>query len=199
MEPETALERPAGVVVLDAISLEDLEAPEVHRYSDLDGDFAGRCGECFSQRKFESELFGSPLEEPLHSLECGNHHFSLPGHAGREVSLAPARTRKKESFGRHGGVRETRSTSRPADRTGRAGAANGWPTTDAAGWSDHTSAPTRRRLRRSLWARLDPTDERGEVAVGYFGAVALPVVPGQEDRVRNFGKEVAEHQEEWER
>ncbi len=35
--------------------------------------------------------------------------------------------------------------------------------------------------------------------MGYLGAVALPVVPGHEERVRNFGKEVAEHQEEWER
>ena len=35
--------------------------------------------------------------------------------------------------------------------------------------------------------------------MGYFGAVALPVVPGQEDRVRNFGQELAQHQDEWER
>ena len=35
--------------------------------------------------------------------------------------------------------------------------------------------------------------------MGYLGAVALPIVPGQEDRVRNFGQEVAQHQEEWER
>jgi len=30
--------------------------------------------------------------------------------------------------------------------------------------------------------------------MGYFGAAALPIVPGQEDRVRNFAREVAEHQ-----
>jgi len=35
--------------------------------------------------------------------------------------------------------------------------------------------------------------------MGYFGAVALPIVPGQEDRVRNLGEEVAQHKEEWER
>ena len=35
--------------------------------------------------------------------------------------------------------------------------------------------------------------------MGMQGAVALPVVPGQEDRVRNFGQEVGAHQEEWER
>lgn len=35
--------------------------------------------------------------------------------------------------------------------------------------------------------------------MGHLGAVALPVVPGQEDRVRNFGQEVAEHKAEWER
>lgn len=35
--------------------------------------------------------------------------------------------------------------------------------------------------------------------MGYIGVAVLPVVPGQEDRVRNFGKEVAQHQEEWER
>ena len=35
--------------------------------------------------------------------------------------------------------------------------------------------------------------------MGYFGAAALPIVPGQEDRVRNFAQEVAEHQEEFER
>jgi hypothetical protein len=35
--------------------------------------------------------------------------------------------------------------------------------------------------------------------MGYLGAVTFPIVPGQEDRVRNFGQEVAEHQDEWER
>lgn len=35
--------------------------------------------------------------------------------------------------------------------------------------------------------------------MGYVGAAVFPVVPGQEDRVRNFGQEVGEHQEEWER
>jgi hypothetical protein len=35
--------------------------------------------------------------------------------------------------------------------------------------------------------------------MGVRGVVALPIVPGQEDRVRNFGQEVAQHQEEWER
>jgi hypothetical protein len=35
--------------------------------------------------------------------------------------------------------------------------------------------------------------------MGYLGAVAFPIVPGQEDRVRNFGEEVAKHQDEWER
>jgi hypothetical protein len=35
--------------------------------------------------------------------------------------------------------------------------------------------------------------------VSHFMAVAFPIVPGQEDRVRNFGQEVAQHQEEWER
>ena len=35
--------------------------------------------------------------------------------------------------------------------------------------------------------------------MGYLGAVVFPIVPGQEDRVRNFGDEVAKHQDEWER
>ncbi len=35
--------------------------------------------------------------------------------------------------------------------------------------------------------------------MGYLGAVVFPVLPGQEDRVRNFGEEVAQHQDEWER
>ncbi len=35
--------------------------------------------------------------------------------------------------------------------------------------------------------------------MGYLGAVVLPIIPGQEERVRNFAQEVAQHQEEWER
>jgi hypothetical protein len=35
--------------------------------------------------------------------------------------------------------------------------------------------------------------------VGEFMAVAFQIVPGQEDRVRNFQQEVTQHQEEWER
>lgn len=35
--------------------------------------------------------------------------------------------------------------------------------------------------------------------MGYLGAVTFPVLPGQEDRVRNFEQEVAQHQGEWER
>jgi hypothetical protein len=35
--------------------------------------------------------------------------------------------------------------------------------------------------------------------VGYTGAVALSIVPGQEDRVRNFEQELAPHRQEWER
>jgi hypothetical protein len=35
--------------------------------------------------------------------------------------------------------------------------------------------------------------------MSFMGAVALPIVPGQEHRVRNFGQDVEQHQEEWER
>ena len=35
--------------------------------------------------------------------------------------------------------------------------------------------------------------------MGHLGAVFFPIVPGQEDRVRNFGDEIAQHKEEWER
>jgi len=34
--------------------------------------------------------------------------------------------------------------------------------------------------------------------MGYHGAVFFPILPGQEDRVRNFGQEVAQHHDEWE-
>jgi hypothetical protein len=35
--------------------------------------------------------------------------------------------------------------------------------------------------------------------MGTLIAAALPVLPGKSDRVRNFGKELEEHREEWER
>jgi hypothetical protein len=41
--------------------------------------------------------------------------------------------------------------------------------------------------------------EREEAVMAYLGASAFPVVPGQEERVRNFGQEVALHQEEFDR
>ena len=38
-----------------------------------------------------------------------------------------------------------------------------------------------------------------EETMAYMASGAFPVLPGKADRVRNFGKEVAAHQAEWER
>ena len=35
--------------------------------------------------------------------------------------------------------------------------------------------------------------------MAFMGSVALPVLPGKADRVRNIGSEIAQHQAEWDR
>ena len=35
--------------------------------------------------------------------------------------------------------------------------------------------------------------------MAFMGSVALPVLPGKTERVRNIGKEIAAHQAEWDR
>ena len=83
MVAHAALVGAAHAVVLDAVSLENLDAPIVHAHGDGDLQLAPGAAQQIAHTVIQAQPVGRPVEEDVYLVEsvvlcCGGHVVSLP-------------------------------------------------------------------------------------------------------------------------